>query len=300
MKEKCAFITGLEGFTGKYLEAELTHQGYTVMGICRPDTDPKKEHIFPCDINDRDNLISLLKQLRPNFIINLAGISFVKHAEESEMQIVNYQGACTLLDAVYQSRIPVQKILLISSGHVYGNQQIAVISEDDNLEPVSQYGMSKLKMEEVAKTWFSKLPIIIARSFNYTGIGQSEQFLPAKIVGHYVRKEPSIELGNTQVARDWCDVRDVVTVYRLLLESIVDSSFINVCSGISYRLAYILDLLSEVSCHKLNVKTLTSLIRPNEIIELKGNNRKLLSIIGDIKFRPLKETLTWMYQGLVD
>ena len=55
--------------------------------------------------------------------------------------------------------------------------------------PANHYAASKAAMEWVARQWFDRLPIIVTRPFNYTGPGQSEAFLFAKLVGAFHRRD---------------------------------------------------------------------------------------------------------------
>lgn len=297
MSKGRVFITGLEGFTGHYLKAEFLENDYEVYGSSF-SADNLSENVFACNINDTQQLTSLLNKIKPDYLINLAGIAFVQHGSARAIFESNLLGVSSLLEAITASKHTPKKLFLVSSAHIYGNQLISPIRESHIPKPSSEYGISKLAMESLAELWFHKLPIIIVRPFNYTGIGQSNVFLPPKIINHFARRLDNIELGNLSIARDWSDVRDVAQIYRRLIESEAASVVVNVCSGLSHSLEYILTYLSSLSGHSINVQTNEEFIRTNEITALCGDKTLLESIIGSFAHRPLSETLKWMYQSV--
>ncbi len=296
MSSRRVLITGLEGFTGHYLKSELLDHGYEVFGTVF-QSEINQSQVYQCDLCDTERLSSLVSEIQPDYIINLAGISFVQHNSVQRIFQVNFLGVISLIEAIKLSGHLPKKILLAGSAHVYGNQKQSPIGEASILQPNSQYGISKLAMEQSVRLWFDELPIIIARPFNYTGVGQSQLFLPPKLVNHFVQKSDHIELGNLDIARDWSDVRDVVSIYRRLIECDKDSIIVNVCSGISHSLKFVLDFLRKISNHDLVIKTRQEFIRTNEISELRGDKSLLTSIIGEVGNRPLTQTLEWMYQN---
>ena len=135
--------------------------------------------------------------------------------------------------------------VLASSANVYGNLQPGLLSESNPVNPANDYAVSKLAMEYMARLWIPKLPVAIARPFNYTGVGQSESFLIPKIVTHFVHRKHRIELGNMDVWREFNDVRDVVHAYRMLLEARPVGQVVNVCSSNLVSLRDALALASE-------------------------------------------------------
>lgn len=290
---KRAFITAIDSFTGRYLSMELVNHGYEVFGTTRrPDGKAGHE---ACDINDQARLTEILRRVRPDVVFHLAAITVAEYDSGREIYTTNLLGSLSLLEAVATSKVTCRKILLAGSAHIYGNQPKSPIGEDFSPMPTSDYAVSKLALEYLAKLWFARMPLIVVRPFNFAGVGQSLNRLLPKIVDHFARRAPEIELGNTDVARDFSDVRDVVDNYRRLVECDSHSVIVNICSGRSYSLERILDILSKISGHSLSVRINPSFIRENDVKALWGANQLLSSLIGPVQYRPIEETLGWMY-----
>ncbi len=192
-------------------------------------------------------------------------------------------------------------ILLASSSNIYGNAAVEIIEETVLPAPTNDYAVSKLAMEYMARLWIDRLPIIFARPFNYTGIGQSSVFLLPKIVDHFRRRASVIELGNLDVVRDFSDVRTLVQVYRRLLQLAPDEiprgEAFNTCSGKGHSLLSVIQMMQEISGHSIEVRVNPEFVRDNEVKVLLGSRAKLEKIIGTVEDIPLVETLRWMYQG---
>lgn len=135
------------------------------------------------------------------------------HADARAFYDVNLFGTLNLLEALTALPELPRKVLIASSANIYGTPGIEVIDESVCAAPVNHYACSKLAMEHMVRTWFDRFPIVMTRPFNYTGVGQDEKFLIPKIVSHFKRRAPKIELGNLDVSRDFSDVRDVAAAY---------------------------------------------------------------------------------------
>jgi nucleoside-diphosphate-sugar epimerase len=186
--------------------------------------------------------------------------------------------------------------LLASTANVYGNAAVEVIDEDVDIKPANDYAVSKLAMEQASRLWMDRLPIFFVRPFNYTGVGQSEDYVLPKIVGHYARHEARISLGNLNVSRDFSDVRDVVAAYAKLLEAAPAGETFNICSGRSHSLGEVLEMLARIAGYKIDVFVDPRFLRRNEIARLVGSNRKLRRVIGQVPATPIDRTLEWMYE----
>ncbi|WP_322404436.1 GDP-mannose 4,6-dehydratase [Massilia luteola] len=293
---KCALITGLRGFTGCYMARELTAAGYHVYGTVLPG-DATGPDIFTVDLTDRAAVAAMIEQVRPDVVVHLAAIAFVAHNDAEQMYRVNVVGARNLLEALANGSHKPSSVLLASSANVYGNTCVSVIDEFVTPAPANDYAVSKLAMEYMARLWMDKLPIVIARPFNYTGVGQAENFLLPKIVSHFRKGAPRIELGNLAIARDFSDVRMVAKSYRRLLAAAPAGEVFNVCSGCSHSLESLIDMMSDIAGYRIEVHVNTAFVRDNEVLTLSGSNAKLAGAIGAIEPTPLVETLRWMYRA---
>lgn len=289
------FITGIDGFTGKHLEVFLRNQGYTVYGSVQ-DKSEHPNHL-KCDIRKRDEVNSAIVKVKPEYVFHLAAISFVGELDKSMMYSVNVLGTQNILEACLELST-LKKIIIASSATVYGNQGSSVLEESMCPKPVEHYGISKLAMECMARTYFDRLNILIVRPFNYTGREHSNNFVIPKIVTHFMEKKESIELGNLDVSREFNDVRTVVELYEKLMNSSVKSDVVNVCTGNGVKLLTVIESLEELSKFKIDIRINPKFIRKNEIPILIGSTVKLKSIIDFENKYTIDDTLKWMYSGL--
>jgi nucleoside-diphosphate-sugar epimerase len=291
----CVLLTGARGFTGVYLRAELEAAGYTVVGgIVGAGAGP---HEVTLDITSLDNCRRVMEKVHPDYLVHLAAISFVQHADAEAFYRVNVIGTLNLLQALADARVAPRNVVVASSANVYGNATAEEIVESQLPQPLNHYGASKLAMEHMVHTWDDRMPIVVTRPFNYTGVGQGPHFLVPKIVSHFVQQAPEIELGNLDVAREFSDVRMVALAYRRLIEDAPPGETFNICSGVVYSLAEVLAMMSDIAGYTINVKVNPACTRYNEVKRLVGSARKLHSVVGHIKPFPLHQTLAWMYHA---
>ena len=291
---KRVLVTGSHGFTGGYLLRELETNGYQVIGTGSQPAAGDAQHYVQADLNDPRALQQLVNDVQPDVVIHLAALAFVGHGNANEFYRVNLIGTRNLLDALANAPKAPECVLLASSANVYGNQAEGLLDETTLPAPANDYAVSKLAMEYMARTFMPRLPIIIVRPFNYTGVGQNEQFLIPKIVSHFQRRAPVIELGNLNVSRDFNDVRAVVAAYRGLIEKRPLGQTFNVASGIGYSLDEIIKLCQRLSGHSIEVRVNPAFVRANEVKVLCGDASRLRNVIAGWKPQPLEGTLQWM------
>ena len=280
-------IFGIDSFTGKHLSSYLKKSGYEIYGTNRED----------CDITQIESIKKVLKEIRPNYIIVLAGISFPAHGDNQDFYKINIIGAINILDALVELNLTPKKVILVSSATVYGNQGKEVLDESLCPSPANHYGASKYAMESMAKNYFSKLNIIIVRPFNYTGVGQASHFLIPKIVQHFKEGKKIIELGNLDVIREFNGIVYVCEVYSKLLKSDVSSEIVNLATNRGIRLLDVIEMMQEIAGYEIEIKVNPAFVRKDEIKKLTGSSEKLFELIGRVEQRDFKSTLKDMFEA---
>jgi len=293
-------ITGVDGFTGRHLTTVLAGQGHEVIGIShRPVTNPveglAQSHV--CDLTDAQGLNDIVAQSEPDKVAHLAAIAFVSHGVVEDIYRTNIVGTRNLLEAL-SAVGGVDAVLLASSANIYGNRVSGAINEGVAPDPVNDYAVSKVAMEYVAQLYREKLPIVIARPFNYTGVGQAINFVIPKIIDHVRRKAAQIELGNLDVARDFSDVRDVVMAYGVLLSrpEAVGQVF-NICSGEAQSLRDVIERVKDISGHDFDVTVNPAFVRENEVKMLWGDRARIEALSGQSPQYAMRDTLVWMLEA---
>ena len=274
-------LTGAQGFTGRYLQDAAVNSGYEVSALSG-------------DLQDAELVREQVQAFCPTHVIHLAGISHVTAGKAQDYYGVNLLGSLNLLEALAPLQQTLQKVILASSANIYGNNDHSPINESESPSPISHYAMSKLAMEYMSRPFLDKLPIVISRPFNYTGVGHGRNFVIPKIVDHFARRASHIELGNTAVLREYNDVRDICQMYLRLLKLGESGNTYNLATGRAYSLTQVIELLQDICGYQITVKNNPQFMRANEIHLLAGDGTKLEKCIGSLPLRTLWETLQWM------
>ncbi len=273
-------ITGADGFTGRYLTAELTQRGIDWVAI-------------DADLTDADAVAAQVAATPFDRLIHLAGIAFAGSGAWQGFYAVNQIGSFALLDAVAASR-PGARCILASTAQVYGPTASGLLTEAAPCAPGNHYAASKLAMETGTRLWGDRLDLTIVRPFNYTGVGQEARYLVPKIVEHFARRAPVIELGNTHVRRDFGDVRAVVQAYADLLTACAPIDIVNIASGRLWTIADIMDRLSALTGHRMEVKVNPAFVRAGEVTAMGGDITALQQQCPAWQPIALEATLAWM------
>jgi len=295
---KRALVTGITGFVGPYLAEELRRSGFEVWGFARKGK--KEESILQGDILDRESLQEAFTEAKPDVVIHLAGFSSVRKSFDERERVleVNVEGTKNLLYSAESMQV-VPRVLIVSSGEVYGNPQVLPTSEEHPRTPLSPYAESRVQQEDLITSRAEF--VTVARSFNHTGPGQPDEFvLPsfAKQIAeiHTDESESTIKVGNLAVWRDFLDVRDVVKAYVALIEKDTAGEIFNVSSGKSYSISHLLGELIRISGKAVRPVVDPERMRPADIPVTIGDHAKITEATRWEPTISMEETLRDLYE----
>ena len=271
-------VTGADGFVGPHLLAELGGDGVPL----------------EADVTDPHALAHALEAASPRAVVHLAALSSVADSwqERAEVWRVNVVGTVCVLDAV-RALAPSARVLVASTGQIYGNAEEVPTTEAARVAPLSPYAASKAAAELAAAQ--DGLEVVVTRAFQHEGPGRDERFAVGSWTAQIARLEEqgggTLSVGDLSVRRDITDVRDVCRAYRLLLEPEVPAGTYNIASGRAVPLQEVLDLLVGMARCPIEVERDPARLRQSDPPLICGDASKLAAATGWAPTIPLDQTL---------
>lgn len=299
-------VTGGAGFAGRYLVNLLAAENRCVHVLDRspaPVEEPVDARItfHRTDLNEPSGLADLLARINPVEIYHLAGIANVKNSWDGEAHtyVVNVIGEVNLLSALRSTGLKAD-VLVVSSGEVYGQvpEELQPIRETRPPDPRSPYAASKVCQEIIARQYARQIKgrIIVVRPFNHIGPGQHPSFVTSDFARQISMAErgmiePVLKVGNLSAYRDFTDVRDMVRGYVMAMRSGQPGQVYNICSGTTYQIRHILNLLLEISSTDIEIVIEPEKFRPADIPILCGSSEQFRRLTGWKPGMRIEETL---------
>lgn len=256
-------ITGAAGFLGSALANRLAREGHQVRAIDDLSTgDPNvlspDVHFTRGDVNDRPKLWTLLQEV--DCVYHLAAKVSVPESVlyPREYNAVNVGGTVSLMEAMRD--VGVRRVVLASSGAIYGPQERQPLTETLTPNPNSPYAVSKLAAEYYVRTigrlW--GIETVCLRIFNAYGPGQHLPPSHPPVVPYFLRQATRggtlVVHGDGRQTRDFVYVDDVVSaMIAAATAPAVDGLIINVGSGVETSIRDLVRLVLEVTGSRANV-----------------------------------------------
>ena len=254
-------ITGCAGFIGSSIAEALLREGHRVIGVdVFLDNYPRemkeynimalrrfKEFFFiEADIMSID-LLTILR--RVDYVIHEAaqpgvrtswGQTFDSYLRNNVLATQRLLEACT--------KVKLKKIVFASSSSVYGNARRYPTREDDPLDPISPYGVTKLAAEKLCLAYMANfdLPIVCLRYFTVYGPRQRPDMAIHKFLRNALLGRPIVIYGDGSQARDFTYVGDAVEATIRAATWDVEGEVMNIGSGRPIRLLELTELISDI------------------------------------------------------
>jgi nucleoside-diphosphate-sugar epimerase len=266
---KC-LITGVAGFIGSNLAEKLIASGYEVIGIdCFIDCYPRqiKEHnlgilrpnpqfkfleanLLTIDYTKLlDGVDYIFHQAAQAGVRSSWGTTFAGYTEN------NVHATQHLLEAIKTYRpANLKRIIYASSSSIYGDTDILPMKEDNRLQPVSPYGVTKLAAEHLCYLYWKNygLPTVSLRYFTVYGPRQRPDMAFHKFIKSSLKKEPLIIYDDGNQTRDFTYIADIVQGNMLAIEKGRPGHAYNLGGGHRIALNKLLDLMDELIGTKAN------------------------------------------------
>ena len=255
-------ITGAAGFLGSHLANQLAREGHMVRGLDDLSTgDPQvldpDIHFTRGDVNDRPKLWTLLQDV--DCVYHLAARISVPESilYPREYNTANVGGTVSLMEAMRD--VGIRRVVLASSGAIYGEQNFQPLTEGQTPRPLSPYAVSKLAAEyyvsTIGKLWGIETASL--RIFNAYGPGQHIPASHPPVVSYFLRQATRggtlVVHGDGNQTRDYVYVDDVVSaMVAAATAPNVNGLVINVGSGVETSLRGLAKLILEVTGSQAN------------------------------------------------
>lgn len=252
---KKALITGITGQDGSYLAELLLEKGYEVHGMIRRSSsfntgriehlymtdyiedmhNEKKLHLHYGDMTDTPSLLTLIQNIQPDEIYNLAAQSHVKVSFETPEYTANADalGTLRLLEAIRSLGLTKKtKFYQASTSELYGLIREVPQTETTPFYPRSPYGVAKLYGYWIVVNYREAYNMFAVNGilFNHESERRGETFVTRKITLAVARiaagRQKKLYLGNLNAKRDWGYAKDYVECMWLMLQHDTPEDFV--------------------------------------------------------------------------
>jgi len=289
-------VTGVTGQDGSYMSELLLEEGHEVYGIVRRTSTITTSRIEHIREHERFNLIfgdlaegldTLIYEIRPDFVINLASMSHVRVSFDIPVYTIdiNAVGPARILESIRKINRNI-RFYQASSSEMFGLSPPPQ-NENTPFNPCSPYGVAKLAAYWLTRTYRDGYNMFASNGilFNHESERRGETFVTKKIVRSAVRiklgKQNELVLGNLEARRDWGHSRDYCNAIYKILNHYEPDDFV-VATGEHYSVKEFLVKVFE----KLDldweeyVRYDGRYSRPKEVPALMGDPRKIKRVLG--------------------
>ncbi|WP_320068618.1 NAD-dependent epimerase/dehydratase family protein [Micromonospora sp. RTGN7] len=256
MSKQTVFITGGAGFIGLHVVPLLLEKGYRVRlfdNMFRGDRDRVAELVATGDVELIDQDVRYGGAVHAamkgcDYVIHLAAVSINKsQADPYESIDINMVGNHNVFAAAADHGV--KRLVFASSASVYGDPQKLPMHEDDRLDPLTPYCISKRAGEDLLGFYQRSkgLNWIALRFFNVYGPGQKPTAYYTSVINHFVKRlkngAPPVIDGKGEQSMDFIHVHDIARSVVAAMEAEQGNVPVNIGTGIDTSVATLAEIL---------------------------------------------------------
>jgi GDPmannose 4,6-dehydratase len=292
-----ALITGITGQDGAYLAEFLLGKGYEVHGMVRRASTENFERIAPlrhrlvlhqADLLDQLSIITLLREVRPQEVYNLAAQSFVPTSWLQPLLTGEFTalGVTRVLEAV-RLVDPAIRFYQASSSEMFGHVREEPQNEQTPFWPRSPYGVAKVYGHWITVNYRESYNIFACSGilFNHESPLRGKEFVTRKVTDAVARiklgVQKKLKLGNLDALRDWGFAGDYVKAMWMMLQHEQPDDYV-VATGEKHSVRKLVELAfghAGLDWQEY-VTTDPKLLRPAEVNTLRGDAAKARNVLG--------------------
>lgn len=315
---KTALITGILGQDGPYLAKLLLEKGYKVYGMIRRYSRPsfdnleylgidKKVEYIEGDLTDDSSLITIIKNIRPQEVYNLAAQSFVGSSwEQAKLTTeINAMGVLNLLSAI-KLFSPTSRFYQASTSEMFGLGITGEYQDESTpFHPRSPYGISKVYAHWMTINFRESYGMYTCSGilFNHESPLRGIQFVTRKITDGVAQIKlglaKNILLGDLEPKRDWGFAGDYVEAMHLMLQQQNPEDYV-VATGQTHQVKEFVELAFKaagISDWESYVKMDPRFKRPAEVPHLQGKPTKAEEKLGWKPKTSFQDLVTMMVEA---
>jgi GDPmannose 4,6-dehydratase len=296
--KKTALITGITGQDGSYLAELLLKQGYRVVGMTRrtsTDVHERIQHLIDDiefvsgDLLDQSSVTSILRDVRPNEVYNLAAQSFVPTSWQQPVLTGEFTalGVTRVLEAI-RATDPSIRFYQASSSEMFGKVVETPQRESTPFYPRSPYGVAKVYGHWITVNYRESYNIYAVSGilFNHESPRRGKEFVTRKItdgVAHIkLGLAKQLRLGNLDAQRDWGFAGDYVRAMWMMLQQDQADDFV-IATGRTHSVRDFARIAFEAAglgSYEPYVVVDERFVRPAEVDLLIGDPSKARRVLG--------------------
>ena len=292
-------ITGSGGFLGHHLINFLYENINEEISVYNLGTKNLSKCInyYLDDIIDENQIDMAISSIKPDYLFHLAGTAD-NSLNSKTIEAVNTTYSSILLKSINKNNLRYHtKILVVGSSAEYGNikPEDLPVTENHKPKPKTLYAKTKYNQTLDCLSWQQDSgKLVIVRPFNIIGKNMPNYLAIGNFYSQIcsITNEGVLKTGRMNVERDFIDVNDVVEImWKLINNEKAYGQVFNICRGKSLLLSDLVKLMINLSGKKILHIVDQTRFRKEDFHIHYGDNKKLLSIIGEYKFTSWENTI---------